>query len=133
MEQAHALLNNILMALLVAAAPFVLALLYRGINAALDYLKTRTHNTRLLEAIETIRAVVTEINETEKIALAEKSKDGKLDKADGLYLRDLAVNKVKRQLGDKGMKFLNSLRGDGEAFIKTQIEAALARLKARYL
>lgn len=132
MEHVHILLNNILMALLVAAAPFVLALMYRGVNAGLDYLKTRTRNTRLLEAIETIRAVVTEINEVEKVALAEKSKDGKLDKADGLYLRDLAVNKIKVQLGDKGMKFLNSIRGDGEAFIKTQIEAALVRFKARF-
>lgn len=127
------IVETALQAILCAAAPYLIWLFGKGVDALFIYLKTKAKNTRFIEAINTIQAVVTAVNETARKGCEEKAKDGKLTKEDGLYLADLAFNEAKKQLGPKGMEFLRSVVGDAEGWIKTQIEVVLAKLKGRYL
>lgn len=129
----HDIIQGIIEGILAIAAPFILAALHKAIGAGFDYLKTHTTNKRIQEAEDTLFNVVMHVEQAIKPALEERAKDGKLTAEDGKYLKDLAVQDFKKQIGPSGQVFLSSVRGDLDSWINTQVEAAVARLKRRYL
>lgn len=74
--------------------------------------------------------VVLELSQTSVEDLKAKSADGKLTAEDAAQIKADAVAKVQALLSDDVVNTLNTIYGDGQAWLSSKIEAAVKKLKA---
>jgi hypothetical protein len=87
--------------------------------------------TRRAESLA--QGIVRELEQTTVAAFREKAADGKIDQNDAAAVKDQALAKLKAQLGDKGVKELESVlgltRAQLEAFLASKLEQGVYQLK----
>lgn len=144
--EAAVTLNPYVKMLLDAIVPIIITALSVVTTAVLAkfnaYMRSKVHSASFdCASMKLDRLVEDAVREANRTIVAEyknAASDGKLTRQEGLRIRDMVVDVVKRQLGDKGLIELQGCLGGLdlaviEDLIRTRIEATLDKLTGSIL
>jgi len=133
------ILNQILIAVLTIAIPFIVTIIFKAIGGLLSRWEGQTMamkdglvKNRLIEFEAIVRKAVIATEATLKRDIVGASKDGKITKDEAKELMDKTIQTVRSTTTDDTKKLLSDIGIDLEAAVKAEAESFLEGIKNRF-
>jgi len=107
-----------------AAATYLAAKIKRYLDSIT---KTAEQQAILDRAWKFVQSEVSALSQTSVLALKDAASDGRLTKEDALRMRELATERVRKSLGEAGMRLLDQATGNRSVteYLEALVEAAV--------
>jgi len=133
------ILNQVLIAVLTIAIPFIVTIIFRAIEGLLSRWESQTMvmkdglvKNRLIEFEAIVRKAVIATEATLKRDIVGASKDGKITKDEAKELMDKTIQTVRSTTTDDTKKLLSDIGIDLEAAVRAEAESFLEGIKNRF-
>lgn len=125
-------MSKLTIVLINAFIPVITGLIAWGGKLIRDLIKSKIENETIESVLtrvnEVVFSTVEELEQTLKKEWKKAAADGKITDKEKQELKDIAISKIKKRLGDKTLGLLKEHFGCVEDFILMKVESAVKRI-----